>query len=367
MTDQIDFKYTFPISKAIESEEGIFLEGFASGPETDLQGEEMSPEAILDFSSQINEAAKAGEPIPYRDYHAKDGALRDLGTVVKAWVNERFHLGVRVKLDADNPASVYLHRKILNEGKKYGMSLHGNVPTGAFRLKSGVAKSIRQFMKVNIDEISHTSMPVWYPSFGTVLAKAVDDAAAKGDNVGDTTPVAGNAPESVTLGLDNDTTTAVNPGPGVTPQEVVADIDARNQNLLEGEQLAGGSAEKAAQAIDKDKFAKMTAFMNLAQELGLTPTEPITTSTEKSQTPVVTEDNVTKAMVDEIRALRERTEQTETLMKAILENTPAGGAPGVVQKADVTTEVMKALEDMTPEQRLRFGLEARGLGPLQKR
>lgn len=178
------FKYTFPIAKAEKREDGYYIVGYASGPEVDTEGERMAPEAITRFSEQINSADEDARLV-YRDAHAPDGVMRDLGEITKAWVTEKFHLGIEVKLDEDNPASMLLYKK-LKKGKQYGMSVAGHVVDYAMEFVTEIGKSVLTYKNVVLDEISNTTRPAWYPSFGTVLSKSLKDAssdASAGENV----------------------------------------------------------------------------------------------------------------------------------------------------------------------------------------
>jgi len=170
------FKYTFPIAKAEARADGNYIIGYASGPEIDSEGERMSVEAIKMFSDQIN-ASSEGMRLTYRDAHAPDGVLRDLGEVTRAWVTEKFHLGVEVKLDMDNAASETLWKQI-NKGKQYGMSVAGRVLDYAMEFVESVGKAVLTYKNVVLDEISNTTRPAWYPSLGTVLAKSIKDASS---------------------------------------------------------------------------------------------------------------------------------------------------------------------------------------------
>jgi len=179
----IAFKYTFPIAKAEQRSDGAYIVGYASGPEIDSDGERMTPEAIELFSKQINDAPE-GEKLTYRDAHAPDGVLRDLGDITKAWVDEHFHLGIEVKLNTENPAAAFLFKSI-QKGKQYGMSVAGRVIDYTDEYVTEAAMVVRTFKNVALDEISNTTRPAWYPSFGTVLSKSVKEAASTaptGDN-----------------------------------------------------------------------------------------------------------------------------------------------------------------------------------------
>lgn len=178
------FKYTFPITKAETRADGNYIIGYASGPEIDTEGERMAPEAIQRFSDQIN-ATDETMRLTYRDAHAPDGVLRDLGEITKAWIDDKFHLGIEVKVDMANPAGKFLFEQV-NKGKQYGMSVAGRVLDYADEFVSTVGKTVRTYKNVVLDEISNTTRPAWYPSFGTVLAKSIKDAspdASTGVNV----------------------------------------------------------------------------------------------------------------------------------------------------------------------------------------
>lgn len=175
MTQEAKFKYTFPIAKAEKRDDGYYIVGYASGPEVDSENERMDPEAIVRFSTQINSTSE-DDRLVYRDAHAQDGVLRDLGEITKAWVESNFHLGIEVKLDEDNPSSMYLFRQ-LKKGKQYGMSVAGHVVDYAIEFVAEIGKSVLTYKNVMLDEISNTTRPAWYPSFGTVLSKSIKDAS----------------------------------------------------------------------------------------------------------------------------------------------------------------------------------------------
>lgn len=174
MNQEVKFKYTFPIAKSEAREDGNFLIGYASGPEVDSEKERMSPEAIQAFSDQIN-ASSDGHRLVYRDAHAPDGVLRDLGDITKAWINEKMHLGIEVKLDMENPAAAFLWKQV-NNGKQYGMSVAGRVYDYIDEFVAEVGSQVRTYKAIILDEISNTTRPAWYPSFGSVLAKSIKDA-----------------------------------------------------------------------------------------------------------------------------------------------------------------------------------------------
>ena len=182
------FKYTITVEKAEQTEDGLYIEGVASGMGVDSQGHEMDPAAIRRFEEQIRLRAEAGDPVPYLDWHNEKSVLAELGSVVKASVDEDWNLRIRVRLDESNPAALHLYRSIKDKGKKFGMSVKGTAEKWAERFDENQRRVLR-FFDVTLTEVSNTTKPVWTPSFGTVLAKAViDEADAESVHDGGDTP-----------------------------------------------------------------------------------------------------------------------------------------------------------------------------------
>jgi hypothetical protein len=175
-----NWRITFPIEKAEQREDGIYIVGLASGPEIDATGERMSEDLVSRFADQINSTGglALSNRLPYRDAHAPDGVLRDLGWLTKSWVNDEQRLAVEVKLDEENPAALYLFRA-LKRGKQYGMSVAGKVIDFADEFVTEIGKTVRTYKDVILTEISNTTRPAWTPSFGSVLAKALADEATE--------------------------------------------------------------------------------------------------------------------------------------------------------------------------------------------
>lgn len=181
MNQAVKFRYTFPIAKSEQRSDGNYIIGYASGPEVDSEKERMAPEAIQAFSDQIN-SSSVDHRLVYRDAHAPDGVLRDLGEITKAWINEKMHLGIEVKLDMENPAATYLWKQINEKGKQYGMSVAGRVYDYIDEFVSEIGSVVRTYKSIMLDEISNTTRPAWYPSFGSVLAKSIKDAESDPSN-----------------------------------------------------------------------------------------------------------------------------------------------------------------------------------------
>src|SRR5690349_11436016 len=187
------YKFTIPVEKAESRDDGLYLVGLATGPEIDSQNERVHPNLIKKWTDQIN----SGEiEVMYRDWHQKESSLADLGVVTKAWVDDENHMGVEVKLDEDHPTAVYIHKSIEKKGKKYGMSVFGKVISYADEYVAELKRNVRTFYDATLEEVSNTTRPIYTPSLGTVLAKAVTEAATGDNQLGDevkTTPDANDA------------------------------------------------------------------------------------------------------------------------------------------------------------------------------
>ena len=287
-----EFKYTISIEKAEQTDDGLFIEGVASGLGVDSQGHEMDPVAIERFAAQIEERLAAGDPVPYLDWH-KESVLSELGHVVKATIDPDWNLRVRVKLDEANEAARYLHQKI-QQGKKFGMSVAGRATKFAKRYDPQQQKNVIRFFDITLKEVSNTTKPIWTPSFGTVLAKSViDEAGAESvDNGGDTPEMSMND----TTELQPGATEA--PVDETTPEasaEGSADTTAEAESVEVPVEKAGAKHSKASKA----------KFLAMYQEMGdLLRAEGILDSEES-------EDGVEKAESDDAGVVEPETTETD--------------------------------------------------------
>jgi phage head maturation protease len=363
MTLAAVFKYTFPITKSEQRADGRYIMGYASGPEVDLEGERMAPEAINRFAEQIN---SGGSELIYRDAHAPDGVLRDLGVITKAWVNEHFHLGIEVKLDEDNPASDFLWKSV-NKGKQYGMSVSGRVLDYADEYLSEAAKVVRTYKNVVLDEISNTTRPAWYPSFGTVLSKSIKDAAQTAGSTGENTlekdelldtTVEDATKSEETVVSDDTTEKAVDE----TTDEAVDEATEKS----EVEATDEGEVDKAGRSISATNGQKLLALYNemttTLTDLGLLGSEEAdkTDSTDEE----ATLDKSTEATADDGRAALEA--QVAELAKTVTEQAARieelQNAPKTVLPTPVSDETKKSedfaaiLSKASPADRIRLAM-----------
>jgi len=388
MTFAAAFKYTFPITKSELRADGRYLVGYASGPEVDLEGERMAPEAIQRFADQINSSDPDMELV-YRDAHAPDGVLRDLGVIKKAWINEHMHLGVEVRLDDDNPASDFLWKQVDGRKKQYGMSVSGRVLDYADEFVAEVGKTVRTYKNVVLDEISNTTRPAWYPSFGSVLSKSVKDAASAGSDgasvlnedelldttVEDTAKSADEATDETTVETEK------------SAEDVVVEADAsddtdKSEASAEAEEDVDKSEDESTEE-DVDKAGRNISAANGRKLLGLynemTSTltdlgliEAAVESSDKSdstdeedtldKSAEETADDGLAALQAQVEALTkanaEQAAKIEELMKA--PRTPVPSA--ITDETKKSAELGDMLDKASPSERLRlaFALQTQG-------
>jgi NTP pyrophosphatase (non-canonical NTP hydrolase) len=381
------WKYTIPVTRAYEEDGRLFIEGEASGPERDTHKTRMLPEAIIDFARQIRDRFASGNPVPYYDSHLKmkksDGsifpktALAELGVVVDGYVKDDFHLGVRVELDSENPASRFIYNNV-HRGKHYGMSVAGSIDPKkdvmVTRLESG-ERDIA-FKRVELDEISHTTSPSWLPSLGTVLARSLD---GEDEDDFDMTKATDE------LGLDAGVSLET---PAEEPAES-AQPDAESEPVTTDEQRAEETTEATEEVVeverariaakDREEFANLlAAVLDKAKALGIeipagtpeqdapeTPpaeSERSETGDEESQPDESgTDATAVERMVSEAieRALAGTNEVIERQRAYIeqLENMPAGKLPPALVRdkfANPLVDEIVSIED--PSARLKAAL-----------
>jgi hypothetical protein len=155
-----DFPFTFFIEKAIPVEEGgqLIVEGVASTMNVDHDNERMAQNALESMANIINE-----KTVPLRMEHSKeDSAI--VGSVYKAWVDERNQLWIRAAIDPKHPAGPMLHSS-LKDGAKFGLSVGGRVKNAMRELAESTGKMVKTFYDVILDEVSVTRKPANYDAW----------------------------------------------------------------------------------------------------------------------------------------------------------------------------------------------------------
>lgn len=156
-----EFPFTFYIEKAVstESEGKLFVEGVASTTNIDHDNERMAPEALSSMCNIINSTG-----VPLRLEHSQDD--KDvIGTVFKAWVDERNQLWIKAAIEASHAAGRMVHDSMKNGIAKFGLSVGGKVRNAVRELSESTGKMVRTFYDVMLDEVSVTSRPANYDSW----------------------------------------------------------------------------------------------------------------------------------------------------------------------------------------------------------
>jgi hypothetical protein len=345
MTQLIDarFKYTVPVSKAEADDEGLYLYGEAAGTEVDKQQERMSPEAIKAFAQQIKDRYFEGNPIPYVDEHDKStsgrGVLRHLGDVVDGGITGNDHLWVKVRLNEKNPAATFLYSQIVDEGKQYGMSIQGSVLEFVDEVAKSIGQKIRTFKSVILDHIANTTKPVWTPSLGTVLNRAVVKALedeSNGEEMAEETVV-----ESTKVTEETTTETPAN--------ETVSEATTEETKVEAAAETPAETPSALDELVNKFVSAIDTRFAELAESLKAQTPAPQEVARSEAETP---EPAISKSESDEDRLAALEAEL------ATLRERSATPTPPVITKAQ-TEEFEGLLKSMSPEERLRMALAAR--------
>lgn len=383
-----EFRINIPLQKS-DREDGWFITGVAAGTEPDLQGDAFSQHAISMAAQQINSG-----PLPFFDWHKKDSVLSELGEVTKAWVDDNFHLNVEVKLDEDHYGARTIWSKI-NKGKQFGMSVHGRGL--AYRNEVDGGRPVRRINSVLLDEISLTTKPVWTPSFGTVLSKAIesaDDSVETGDDfsMNEKTPAQAAEETTETVSKAEETvvaTTVETPAPEA--KEAATDSNAATEDTVATEATTTETTEATATvpqtpendqpevavekslvvmgAQDVKKLRKLLAYL---KELGLDTSDdaeeaavteestdkPVeeTTVSKAEETPATTE---TPAQDTVVTALAAQVVELTKALNDLRDRIPQKGEPGIlVRKSEEGDPVAEFMAQATPYQRLRFALAA---------
>lgn len=378
MQTKHNWKYTIPITRAEETDDGFFLEGEASGPERDTHGTRMSPEAIQDFARQIADRVEMGNPLPYIDQHLKRGVTRQLGDVLFGVVNpENSHLRVRVQLDEDNPNAMMIHKKIALRGKQYGMSIAGSNADFDWEYDEQGNKT-PLFTKVELSEISHTPAPSWVPSLGTVLARSIEEDDGQEIEMSDELDTTAADEQTPVTEAEQETPVASDENVELSEQpeaeaEVTAE-EATEETEVENTDSEDEQEVERARIAQADRAAVLEAFGNLATQLrnlGMDPVEAVqpaadTTpdatepqnveNSENGETDEVTRETVAEMVTEALKPLSETIDRQTAYINE-LENLPAGKKPAPLVREKFESDEPR-LEDMSSEERMRYALNA---------
>jgi hypothetical protein len=330
MSNNVDFKFVIPFEKS-EKEDGWYITGIAAGTSPDSTNDALTPQAIQALADQINMS-----PIPLRNHHQANDFASDIGEVCKATVTPNNELFIEARLDEDNADAQYLKRK-LDKGKKFGLSIKG----GSFRYYTDIEKGrrIRRHPNVFITEISVTTSPVWAPSLGTVLSKAID-----GENPIDSAGVT--MDKELTSGETVVESTESSAPENDTGAPVVSPSDELVKSLMANEEFVTLIKSTVTEAISTAQQAETATPVDDSTEISKSEEEVVTTAPDIAE--------IVKSAVSEVSA------DFAARLEALAERIPEVALPAMLTKSE-EENVMDVISQLRndPRQALRVGLAAR--------
>lgn len=346
------YKYTFPITKAFVGNDGVRrLVGAATGPEVDLEAQRVAPSLIDKWIDQINNRQIE---VTYDDNHKSnaESITSDLGSIEKAWKDDSGHMIVQVMLDDDNPVAQYIH-KAATRGKQYGMSIFGKATRFVDEIVSG--QMVRTILDGTLERIAHTTRPVWTPSLGTVLSKAVDSAVSGDSLVSENateTKVETKTEEVTTTDSTTESGAATAPDTGNAPEST--DGSAEAQPVEKAITATSKKEEKALANILKT-YHTMGAQL---REAGLLTEEAEKGESTDQESVTVEKSETADNKDDQIATLSKSVTDLSAIVTTLMDRVTDGSAPAALRKSEPVDPLaeLTAIED--PLERLRYAMAA---------
>ncbi len=331
--NSVPFNVVVPLEKA-ERDGRWIITGVASGLGVDNEGHYVTPEGIQRMADQINQS-----PLPFRDQHNVNSIAEDMGYFYKAEIDKNWNLHVEAELDQDNPNAQYLWNKI-SKGKKYGLSVKGKT-LGSYRgtdKESG--RSVVYHPHPLLDEISATTRPMWSPSLGTVIKKAMDEnfsLAANGDWT-DMSEQNAQGEQQVQGASAPDNATVTNTPSNEEVASIIVKAMGQDETFLSLIRTAAEEAVKAAQPVAQEESSD---------------TSEDNTEVSKSESTAQSDDvtEIVKSAVAEVSA------NFSAQLQRLADRIPESVTPGVLIKSqeESDTEILAGLRE-DPRQALRASL-----------
>lgn len=353
----VDFRTTLELAKSAQhsTDESWRITGIAAGTDVDREGDVITADAIKQFAEQINTSF-----VPFRDWHQENTVLADMGQVVKAWIDDQYRLGVEIELDSDHPGAQYIWRK-LAQGKQFGMSVRGRSTGFQYDFDKSTGARIRKHSNVVLSEISLTTKPIYTPSLGTVLRKAVDELASAEQVQGVEMETQNEVVESVA-----EDTAPQTPEPEVAPVEEAPVVAEETTEEVE----KSVNADTAREARKLTKLVRLHREMaELIAELGIdgsadtqeSADSGATVETAKSEEEAVAEANTPDTASLVKSAIEESTAELRAEIAALKALIPEMSAPGALVSKSEAVDPQQVIADLrgNPRQALRLGLAAR--------
>lgn len=375
--DSVKFDLKIPFEKSAR-EDGWYIRGVAAGPGIDNDPKtgpmRLRDEAFPRMVARLNEAN-----VPFKDWHARNTILsEELGRVEHAEIIEGGYMVVDVKLDEDHPTSQYLW-KALGKGKQFGMSIGGEILPSDLHMvyEKALGRSVADVSDVHIDEISIATKPIYAPSLGTVIRKAIDEALAESVDTGDTSPMPEETPQAGTeTPPQADSTQPADEGNTTVDTTETQVTTTSAPETVVGEETTPVVVEKAVNADTKRDVQKLSKLVKMHEEMGTlisdlglkiaggpeTETTPATT-TETAVPTVIehasTEDDeatrIQKAVEEATAGLRAEFAQQ---LEAIRDTIPGTKVPPLRVSKGLDEDAQAAYDKLSISDKLRLHLAA---------
>lgn len=363
MSNMSEWSHVLTIEKSEYSDEGKWLiEGVVAGPNfVDEAGDEFLPDALTMIADHINR-----NPIPLMDWHGKSAinTIRDaeLGEVQRAWIGDDGLLRVEAELDKDHETARWLRKKtdptLLPEGKepkKFGLSVKGVAQNVRPILEGGKFK--RQIADLVPNEVSLTTRPYFQPSLGTVISKAIDEAAAaESVSAGDKSTMSKDAPKADETTVEVETTkeVAVVNAADADPEKVEPVNPELNLEDAAADDLVGVAVvEKSEDAQVAAMVASLEGSIRniVRQEIGNSKVEPVVPGAASQPAEVVVE----KSENDRLTIIEKAILELSANVERVLETVPETRAPGVLIAKSEVDEIRESLAGLSPSEKIREG------------
>jgi hypothetical protein len=363
-----EWKHVLTVEKSLYADDKPwYIEGVVSGPGyVDIAGDEFLPDALKQIADHINSYG-----VPLKDTHGRNvdefKTIMDseMGEITKAWIDDEGLLHVGGELDKTHPTSVWLRARTDpnelppgKEPKKFGLSMHGITENPRVVMAAGQIK--RQIADLIPDEISLTTRPFFQPSLGTVISKAMDEAAAEALATGDkssmsdeVTPKADE--KTVEVEVETKEVSVVNAADADPAEVEPVNPELNLEDAAKDDIVGVAVVEKSEDAqVSAMVTALETSIRNIVrQEIGNSKVEPVVPEAAASAPVEV----VVEKSEDRLTIIEKAILGLSENMERLLDTVPETRAPGVLIAKSEIDEAREALAGLSPSERIRRGFE----------
>lgn len=322
MSNSNNFKLQINLTKAYKTDDGrAFVEGIASGPEVDLTGERMSPEAIKSMADSLYKHI-----IELRDAH-RDEWNDDLGEVLELSVTPDNQLFYKAELDLRLSKAQDLWYRMTEKGKKFGVSIGGRVIRAGMEWVAEMGREVYTYFDVELFEISITRQAAYQHSFAAVVTKSMKGTPMSQD------VTKNDAEEVVEEVVEVEAPVEEVEAEAEVQEEIAAEeVQEEEAEVVIEEEVEDVAAEEPSDATIQDESEADEAEVEKSEEAATeevdaeaeVETEEVEAPAEEAEAEAEAEGEVAKAL-GEVETLRKSmsqlTEELQTLTKSLSDKT----------------------------------------------